>query len=333
MRIVVAVTVLVTVTATPAMADPARPTNYESEVTALDPAVPGVQAEVIGGDTFLELTVSAGTTVLVPGYEGEPYLRFEPDGEVLVNRNSPAFWLNNDRYAQIAVPADVTAADDPDWQPVGRNGRWAWHDHRIHWMSPEPPGSLTGNGTQDVFAWAIPIEVDGAPVTVNGVLDWHPSENPLLPLVVTGLVALAVFWLGRRLKVASGIALVIGSLAALAVTLSRQVTTPPGAGVEVVPIAASALALTSASAFVALRRRGSQAANPVGVVSVVLLIVWGMQNLSAMWMPILSSALQPAVERALIAAALGCGLGVLAAMVLEVVGPARTWTDKPIQAT
>ncbi|MDP2622973.1 MAG: hypothetical protein Q8Q29_04160, partial [Actinomycetota bacterium] len=41
------------VSAAPAWADPAEPTNYESRVTGLTPSTNVAEFEVIGGDSFL----------------------------------------------------------------------------------------------------------------------------------------------------------------------------------------------------------------------------------------------------------------------------------------
>ncbi|MEZ5248381.1 MAG: hypothetical protein R2713_03905 [Ilumatobacteraceae bacterium] len=123
--------------ASPAAADPPRPTDYRSEVVSISPAIPGLEARIIGGDSFIELTTS-GQDVLVLGYDGEPYLRFDADGTVSENVRSPARWLNLDRYSETSVPAEADATAPPEWEQVGSGGRYAWHDHRTHWMLEIP---------------------------------------------------------------------------------------------------------------------------------------------------------------------------------------------------
>ena len=81
-------------------------------------------------------------TVMVMGYQDEPYLRFRADGVVLENQRSPTTYLNQSRYGTTA-PSGADPALPPDWLPVGQNGRYAWHDHRAHWMSQEPPAAGT----------------------------------------------------------------------------------------------------------------------------------------------------------------------------------------------
>ena len=79
-------------------ADPPGPTDYETTVLGIEPATPAIQVTIIGGDSFVQLAVERGTEVLVPGYGGEPYIRFNSDGTVEENRQSPTWAQNRDRY-------------------------------------------------------------------------------------------------------------------------------------------------------------------------------------------------------------------------------------------
>src|SRR5687768_6954580 len=81
------------------------------EAPAVD--VPDVSWTVRALDSYLEVTNRSGGALTVLGYEGEPYLVIGPDG-VLENRNSPAVYLNNDRFAETLVPEGVAADAPPD---------------------------------------------------------------------------------------------------------------------------------------------------------------------------------------------------------------------------
>ena len=70
-----------------AHADPAGPTDYRTEIVAIEPATDAIEIVVEGGDAFLHVTVEPGHEVVVLGYDGEPYLRIGPDGAVDQNRD------------------------------------------------------------------------------------------------------------------------------------------------------------------------------------------------------------------------------------------------------
>ena len=144
----------------------------------------GVDAEIRGGDSFLELTVDEGHTVIVEGYEGEPYLRFQPDGTVERNRLSTATYLNDDRQgAGVTIPPEVTEADADTPNRSGRRsptgGTYAWHDHRVHWMDGVLADVDRGEPVPGAYdPWRVPIVVDGAPAEMQGTLVYEESVSP-----------------------------------------------------------------------------------------------------------------------------------------------------------
>ena len=99
-----------------ASADPAAPTDYGSRITAVSPALPGITAQIVGGDSFLRLDVEPGNEVVVEGYAQEPYLHFDPAGVVQENQRSPATYLNASRYG-AAAPAGADPTLPPDNTP------------------------------------------------------------------------------------------------------------------------------------------------------------------------------------------------------------------------
>ncbi|MET0146085.1 MAG: hypothetical protein ABW328_15085 [Ilumatobacteraceae bacterium] len=194
-------TVLVTgVPAGIVFADAAGPTNFRSEVVAVSPPTDTITAEIIGGDSFFQLTVTPGTEVLVNGYQQEPYLRFGADGIVEENQRAPTTYLNASRFGGD-VPAGADPTLPPDWQPVGTGGRYAWHDHRAHWMSQDPPTTATP-GTL-IQTSDIAMNVAGAPVAVTVAVTWLPAPSRL-PLAVGAAVggALLILALVTRRRLA-----------------------------------------------------------------------------------------------------------------------------------
>lgn len=162
--------------------------NYRSEVRAIAPALPGLEARVLNYDDAIELVYDGERPLVVEGYRGEPYLRFNRDGLVEVNRRSPAAYLNEDRFAKVELPDRADHRARPSWAQVAENGRYAWHDHRIHWMGEGTlPPQIEGEGERTkVFDWDIPMASAGRPVAVRGTLTWLGKEEGGFP-VAAGL--------------------------------------------------------------------------------------------------------------------------------------------------
>ena len=185
-----------------AHADPPGPTDYRSRVESMAPSVVGVSARIIGGDSFFQLTLDPSANVdelVVVGYRGEPYLRFLRGGEVDENQRSPSRFLNLSRYGTATEPAGADPAAAPVWRAVAHDGRWAWHDHRTHWMNTvHPPGRHPGD---QILEAVIPLVVDGDPVAVTVTSTWMPAPSGL-PAVLGAVVGLT-FGIGA-LAVARG---------------------------------------------------------------------------------------------------------------------------------
>jgi hypothetical protein len=191
--------------ASPALAHEGNP-SFRSEVNRVRPAVPGLSIEVLNYDDRLLLTNRTGKTVLVRGYDDEPYLRIRGDGTVQVNELSPTFYLNEDRFAQVEVPPQADEKAPPRWEVVGKGGRYEWHDHRIHWMSKGiPPQVKDEDKAAKLFDWGVPIEAGARPVRVTGTLSWEPTDSGVPPAALIALGGLAtaslfLFALSRRVR-------------------------------------------------------------------------------------------------------------------------------------
>jgi len=179
--------------------------NFRSEIESVTPASlgDGIQLEIVNFDDHVRLVNKSGKEVIVKGYDGEPYARISADGIVEVNLNSPAYYLNEDRFADVDVPASVNAKARPDWKQVADDGTFEWHDHRSHYMGQGTPPQVKDESKKTkVFDYTIPIEVGGQPAKVNGTLTWvgTGSKAPVIPFVILGLaiIAAVAFWLTRR---------------------------------------------------------------------------------------------------------------------------------------
>ena len=98
--------------------DLALRTDYLSQVRSVEPETSTIEVGIIGGDSFFEMRVEAGTEAFVLGYEGEDYLWFRPDGVVLENQNSPATYLDADRFGNDGVPDGACADAEPGWKEL-----------------------------------------------------------------------------------------------------------------------------------------------------------------------------------------------------------------------
>lgn len=311
---------VVALTAGPALADPATPTNYRSRVTAMDPDPAGLAIQVTGGDAFLVTAVAEGHTLEIPGYFGEPYLRIDADGSVWRNQRSPATFINTDRYGtEIPPEADHTAP--PEWVQVGSRGTYAWHDHRTHWMSRDLPPTIGGDRAQVIFPWEFSVTFDGDPVRVRGELVWFPPVNPFGPLVL-GVVGLAplIWWRpGRRALVALSLA-VLASLALFVATMQYAATPVdrPFPSELIVPVLAVALAVGSL-----LLERSPIRAMAARMLAAAALVIWAISRGDVLTAPILPSALSPMLERSLVGIVMVSAVVYLAITVVDAVLTSR----------
>jgi hypothetical protein len=185
--------------AVPASAHQGNP-NMRSIPHGITPPVNGVQVQVLNNDDRFELDNQSGKTITVIGYDSEPYAQLLANGTVEVNKRSPAYYLNDDRYAQTTVPPSAKADAPPQWVVQSKTGRFQWHDHRMHWMAKTTPPQVKDiHKKTKIFDYKIPLEVNGKPATLNGTLMWVGPQGGSVP--VAAVVALAVIALGLLLLV------------------------------------------------------------------------------------------------------------------------------------
>jgi hypothetical protein len=292
-------------------ADPAGPTDARSRVVDVRPPADGARIEVVGGDAFLQLTLDRGHTAVVPGYGGEPYLRFGPDGVVEVNRRSPATYVNGDRQGGAAVPPDADRDAPPQWDRVASGGTYAWHDHRIHWMGDDHPARST---------WALSLQVDGRRVVVEGELTALPRPVPV-PAAVLGLGALAaVLVVDRRRHPAPLGALTALGAAVVAAVLGWGSWSAQPVGVDPSPLVVAVPVVASVVAGLALVPRWRSRRQVLVLASVALVGGWAVLQLPALWHAIVPSEIAtPAVR-----AGLALVAGLVAAAALLGVRPSPT---------
>lgn len=296
---------LLILTAAPAAADPPDPTNYRSQIDDIAPDVDGLRASIVGGDGFLLLEGDAGTTVEVPGYSGEPYLRFADDGTVQENQASPAKYLNEARTRTDDGGIDPDA--EPRWKVVATDGRWAWHDHRIHHMGGGTPAAARSDAG---VSWEVPLVVDGEDVIITGNYRLLPAPSPLPWIALSLGVALVVaLGLSRLLPAltAGGATVVAAGLGGVVAGIAQRGASPPGASTSTLVVILPALA--ALAGILVLVRRGRILRAVVTLAGAAALGGWALVRVQFLWKALLPTSLPAATDRLLTSLALGAAAG------------------------
>jgi hypothetical protein len=167
--------------------------NYLTQVNAVSPTARGVTVEVLNRDDRLLLHNTSNENVVINGYEGEPYARVQADGTVEVNTDSPAYYLNDDRFGQVAAPKTADGKGAPRWKELSKTGRFEWHDHRMHWMAKQPPEQVRDTTEKTkIFDWTVPVQIGQRAGAITGTLFWTPRVESGPPTLAIGLLAAAI---------------------------------------------------------------------------------------------------------------------------------------------
>lgn len=159
-------------------------TSYQARIDGLRPPVSGIIVTVLDGDQRLRIESTPPHVVIVIGRIGEPFLRIAADG-VYVNSTSPT-------AESIGLIHRTSGAG---WIRLSGGHAYTWHESRLR---PVPAQS---GATRRVARWAIPLQVDGRPVTVVGS-EWYAAQPHRLlwsiPVILTLAIAAATLWTGRQ---------------------------------------------------------------------------------------------------------------------------------------
>lgn len=295
----------------------AQPTNYATEVHAVQPPVAGVRVRAVDLGEQLELVNTGARTVTVLGYEGEPYLRVGPGG-VERNRRSPAVFLNrSSSVPEAAVPPGYDAAAPPEWERVSSGSTARWHDHRAHWMGrADPPAVQDDPGARHVVVegFEVPLVLDdGTTAVVTGDVVWEPGPSPWpwlalaagLGLVVV-LAGLTRWWplaLGAGLG-ALAVAEVVHVVGLWGATTSSTVTK------LLAGVYSEVAVLLVLGALVLLARRGGEEAAPAALIAALFVaIAGGLADVAVLFRSQVPTTLPYGVARTAVAVALGVGVG------------------------
>ena len=289
-------------------------TNYRTRIQSVAPSVPGLAVRVIDAGSRIELINRTGETVTVLGYQGEPYLRIAPDG-VFTNTRSPATYLNADRKATAALPAEADPAAAPRWQRIDDSNVARFHDHRAHWMGgDDPPAVAADRSAPHVIdpSWEIPLVVGDRQVSVTGDLTWVPGPSPwpwyLVAAAIIAALLAAIRWRRSPLVLAAAMG---GLVVAAAVDLVGVWTAnAEPALAKLGELAAPALcASVGVAGLTQLRRHRNEALALVGAAAAGFAVLFGIANLDWLRRSQLPTGIDPTLARASVTAAVGLGVG------------------------
>jgi hypothetical protein len=296
-----------------------NPTNYRTRVLSVTPAVPGVDVRVVDLGTRLALTNRSDTDVVVLGYEGEPYLRVGPAG-VFTNVHSAATYINRSLSGGTVPPGvDTRPGLPPEWdrRSGGRTARW--HDHRLHWMGDGLPPVVAAapDRFHRVDVRTLTFEHAGTRSEVAIALDWVPAPSGARWLPVVVAFALAGFVLAFAPRSTRPLAIAVVGLVAIDVAhaLAYEAARDDTLGGKLAHFTAGsfvsiAVWIAAVPTAIGCWRRRAEALYGAVFVGLLVALVGGATDLSALWHSQLQSAGPDALARAEIAVALGLGGGV-----------------------
>jgi hypothetical protein len=297
-------------------------TNYKTEISGITPTTSGLEVRVIDLGNRIELRNDSDHVVVVEGYSQEPYLKVGPDG-AFRNEKSPATYLNQTTLLPGPVPHTYDAKAAPQWERIGTNVV-RWHDHRTHWMGLSAPPVVQRDPSHRhvlIAHWVVPLTIDGAAAKLTGRVVWIPGPSPW-GWVAAALVLAAVVVLLARLGGGRG----FGALFAVGCGISLTMAVGSwryGTGsvpARFVNDLYDVLAmLLLATAFVLYERRPDLSRwSPLTIVAGLALAVGtGLANVAMLFRSQLPTVLSPGVARALVAAAIGTGVGLVVVGVLN----------------
>lgn len=185
--------------------------DFESVVSEVAPAgfASGLTVRMIDYDEQVELINGSGKTVVVIGYEGEPYARLEPTGDVHLNLRSPSLAPSNDRWGRTPAGGQEDAGARPHWYKVSDDGKLAWFDRRSHYRKiGVPPAVVDPAKRQEIWQYRIPLRVGGEPAEIRGTLYWagrrpFPIGAFVFMLIATAGCAFFGAWTIRQMRARS----------------------------------------------------------------------------------------------------------------------------------
>ncbi len=273
--------------------------DYRIEVTGFEGDATGIEVHPVELGNRMELVRTTAKEVQILGYDGEPYIRLDADG-VFENVNSPAHYINLDRFARIPIPPTATATATPNWVMLSNGTSVRWHDHRTHWMDPTPRQDVRDNPNVErvIFpANHVDLLVDGKPVAAIVRVTWLPPPSRMVWLVISSLAACALL---AALVLVPSLGRFVPALALLAAIASLA-----GSGTSTFRVMASALAIVLVIAGWILHNRW------LPVAASVLVVILAVTHFEVFEHQLLAGWAPEIMQRLAVSVALACAAAVV----------------------
>lgn len=275
---------------------------------------PGVTIRLGSDHESLVVEVSGNHRVTISGYGGEPYLRVDRRG-VFENRSSPAVALNRSR-----IPAGIArgVSQNPSWRRLSSGSVVRWHDHRTHWMGGATPDVVRRDPDHHhvIDRWTIPVRVDGRVTAITGRLRWSPPPSawPWWTLAAGLATAVLALTSARGGRCAVGVLAPTVGVMTVAESVHVWASWPfsfasTGGRVGEASPSIAAIGMSSVALIWLLRRGAWSAAPGVLLAGLFVFVSGGLADVSALSHSFVPSRLSADWARAIVAVALGLGLG------------------------
>ncbi|MCU1448008.1 MAG: hypothetical protein JWP02_178 [Acidimicrobiales bacterium] len=302
------------------------PTNYQSRLLEVTPALSGVRVRLLDLGNRIEVVNDSGRPVVVLGYQGEPYLSVGPAG-TFENQRSPSTYLNRTSAGQstsTTLPRQADASAPPSWRRISHAHTARWRDRRTRWADPAPPAvSLDPGRSHVVSQWVIGMRRGAQTAEVAGRITYVPGRSPVpwLALAVVLFAATAALGMLRRWGLALSAVLAVVIAVDVVHSFGIAAATHDPVLTQVVRVVLGGIVATMGWIIGAVAIGSLQDERESGLVGAtlagfVLAVFSGLGDIGTLTHSQVPYAFSAGAARAAVTITLGAGVGLVAAALL-----------------
>ncbi|MGH2717538.1 MAG: hypothetical protein ACRDJU_03020 [Actinomycetota bacterium] len=221
--------------------------GFSTTATGARTSLPGVGVSMLstGSAPYVTVSLSGPHTFEMLGHGNEPFFRLDDQG-AQINRNSPSvtFFVNDPSKPIADFPKSVTTT--AVWQQYSTQPVFHYYERRAEWpfLGQPEEAKLLGK-TATVYRFSIEASYDGAPVLMDGHVNWIPAPfNLELPLLFVPVIVVILLWVEPKAKgyvrpvaTATAVLTVAGAAIDAARTLILLTASPASGGGGWAPLA------------------------------------------------------------------------------------------------